>query len=161
MLCNMWSKPLKNIFELIHFLSNYKLKAWKFTKTELLHKYFSGILTSDLYGNFTVVLNKFLKTTAAISRNTIFPEHLQWLLPYILKIKPSILKSLKKNKETCRCCGVYRIKPIYLPFYLPNFFSGKLIRKNNHKIKIKRIQIYIYIYIYIYICIYIYMYIYI
>ena len=131
MLCNMWSKPLKNIFELIHFLSNYKLKAWKFTKTELLHKYFSGILTSDLCGSFTVVLNKFLKTAPAISSNTIFPEHLQWLLPYILKIKPSILKSLKKNKETCRCCGVYSIKPIYLPFYFAQFLFRKINKEKQ------------------------------
>ena len=28
----------------------------------------------------------------AISKNTFFPEHLQWLLQQILKIKPSILK---------------------------------------------------------------------
>ena len=28
----------------------------------------------------------------------------------------------------------------FTPFFSPNFFSGKLIRKNSHKIKIKRIQ---------------------
>ena len=49
-------------------------------------------MTTDSLGNFTVIFKKFLKMATAISKNTFFPEHLQWLLQQILKIKPSILK---------------------------------------------------------------------
>ena len=67
-------------FWCVHFWSSYMLEAFKFTKTELLHSYFSGILTTDSYNNFTATFKKFFKMTIAISKNTFFPEQLKWLL---------------------------------------------------------------------------------
>ena len=52
------------------------LEPYKFTKAELLHRYFSDILTTDSHGNFTVVFKIFLKVATAISKNTFIPEHL-------------------------------------------------------------------------------------
>ena len=40
--------------------------------TELLRKYFLGILTTDSHGNFTVIFKKFLKMATVISKNTFF-----------------------------------------------------------------------------------------
>ena len=92
-------KPLDNIYKVVHFQSSYTLEPSKFTKTELLYRYFSGILTTDSHGNFTYIFMTFLQMATAISKNTFFPEHLRWLPQQILKIKLSILKSFKKNEE--------------------------------------------------------------
>ena len=70
---------MNNIYKIVYFQSSYTLEPCKFTKTELLHRYFPGILTTDSHDNFTVIFKKFLMATA-ISKNTFFPEHLQWLL---------------------------------------------------------------------------------
>ena len=70
-------KSLNNIYNVVYFQSSYTLEPGKFTKTELLHRYFPGILTKDSHGNFTVIFEKSFKMATAISKNTFFPEHLQ------------------------------------------------------------------------------------
>ena len=68
----MWRKPLKNISEEVLLQSSYTLKACKFTKTELLHRYFLGILITDSHGNFKVIFKKFSKMATVISKNIFF-----------------------------------------------------------------------------------------
>ena len=61
-----------------------QVTRWKpanLVKLNLFTDIFSGILTTDSHGNFTAILKEFLKMATAISKNTFFPEHLQWLLP--------------------------------------------------------------------------------
>ena len=68
----MGREPLKNISEEVLLQSSYKLKACKFTKTELLHRYFLVILTIDSHGNFKAIFKKFSEMSTVISKNTFF-----------------------------------------------------------------------------------------
>ena len=127
-------KPLKNICEEVVLKSSYILNACKFTKTELLHRYFLGILTADSHGSFKDIFKKFSKMT-----KNVFLEHFQLLLQQIHKIKHLVLKSFNYKMKRLVEVVEFMVGSLFI-FFIPFHFAQFLFRKNSHKIKIKRIQ---------------------
>ena len=137
MFWNIWPKSLNNICNVVYFQSNYTTEPCKFTKIELYHRYFLGILTT--HSKFTVILKIFLKIATAVSKNTFFQNNSIDFFSKYLKLNFSFNKNWKHWYKLWSLR--YKTNTFsLLHFILPNFLSGNLTRKNSRKIKIKRIK---------------------